>query len=140
MNIRARRMLPVVAVGAAGVCATSLTYAINPTDMSLFPPCPLNAIFGIDCPLCGGMRGTHALLNGDLAGAMDYNVALLLILPLVAAAFLWWAVRRWRGDHAEEVRVRWRGMNWIVVSALFALVLFGVVRNFVPYLGSGGAL
>lgn len=129
-----------VAVGAGGVLAATLTYAINPARVGLLPPCPLNALLGIDCPLCGGMRGTHALLHGDLVGAADHNIALFVILPLSVAAFAWWVVQRWRGSRAGVGRVHRMRMNRFVLPAVMALTLFGVVRNFVPYLGAGGAL
>ena len=38
----------------------------NPTDSGV-PICWSQAAFGIDCPLCGGLRCTNALLRGDLA-------------------------------------------------------------------------
>lgn len=140
MNQRSRRMRPVVVVGASGVLAATLTYAVNPVSVGFLPPCPLNSVFGVDCPLCGGMRGTHALLNGDVEAAADHNIALLVILPLLVAAFFGWASRRWRGNEHEPRRIPRIELNWIVVPVLVALAVFGVVRNFVPYLGSGGAL
>lgn len=133
-------MLPVLAVGASGIFAATATYAVDPTSVGFLPPCPLNALFGIDCPLCGGMRGTHALLHGDMAGAADHNIALFLIIPLFMGALIWWAVQRWSGSELGALRRdRW-GMGRFVVPILVLLTLFGVVRNFVPYLGSGGAL
>lgn len=140
MKDRTQRMLPVLAVGATGAIAATLTYAVSPASVGFLPPCPLNALFGIDCPLCGGMRGAHALLHGDLASAADHNIALFLIVPLLVAALTWWAVQRWYGGElGSQRRVRiW--MDRVAVPALLALALFGLVRNFVPYLGSGGAL
>lgn len=140
MKNRTQRMLPVLAVGATGVIATTLTYAVNPASVGFLPPCPLNALFGIDCPLCGGMRGTHALLHGDVAGAADHNIAIFLIIPLLVAAFTWWAVQRWYGRNSGLQRRARMWTDRVVIPALLALALFGLVRNFVPYLGSGGAL
>jgi hypothetical protein len=63
-----------------------------------------------------------------------------VILPLLLFAFARWVVQRWRGSDAGVHRGHRMRMNPIVLPALLALALFGVVRNFVPYLGSGGAL
>ena len=52
-------------------------------------------------------------------------------------AFAVWAYRSWTGrrpvgDIATQAR-RSRLMVWLLIGVL----IFGVVRNFVPYLGSG---
>ena len=48
---------------------------------ALYPPCPSKLLLGVDCPGCGGLRGTHDLLHGDVAGALDHN---LLLIPFLA--------------------------------------------------------
>ncbi|MCL2582424.1 MAG: DUF2752 domain-containing protein [Streptosporangiales bacterium] len=37
--------------------------------------CPVRAVFGIDCPGCGGTRAFAALAHGDLPGALRSNAA-----------------------------------------------------------------
>lgn len=56
---------------------------------SLFPPCPFKLLTGLNCPACGGLRMTHDLLHGDLAGAVVDNVFLLIGLPALALWVLW---------------------------------------------------
>ena len=50
--------------------------------------CPLRAWFGIDCPLCGGLRMTGSLLHGDLSAAVHYNVVAFAFLLLFSALAL----------------------------------------------------
>ena len=45
--------------------------------------CPFKAVFGVDCPGCGGSRMIGALLRGDPAAALGFNAfALLVGVPL----------------------------------------------------------
>jgi hypothetical protein len=87
--------------------------------------CPLHAATGLWCPFCGGLRCAAALAHGDLAAAASFNVAVLALLPVVAA---WWAVAAWSAAHGRLKplpRVDDRG--WLVVLAV--LVVFTVWRN-----------
>ncbi len=84
------------------------------------------SVFGVDCPFCGGLRATNALLRGNFGSALDHNVVLAVALPVVALMWVWWVVREWRGDGPPPVKVP----NWITVTAAILLVVFGIVRNF----------
>lgn len=92
-----RYVAPFVAsvVAAAGAAYTGLN---NPFRETLFPRCVLLQATGIACPACGATRATHLLLNGDIAGAFDYNALLVMLAPLALFALVrWWlgAARRW---------------------------------------------
>ena len=54
---------------------------VDPATRGIYPPCPSRLLLGVDCPGCGGLRGTHDLLHGDVAGALDHN---LLLIPFLA--------------------------------------------------------
>lgn len=81
-----------VAAGAFGVAAA------NAFGLPL-PPCPLRTFTGIPCPGCGAGRSISALLEGNVAAAIDHNVlvplALALIVWSVAVAVARRAGRRW---------------------------------------------
>ncbi|MFD2419995.1 DUF2752 domain-containing protein [Amycolatopsis pigmentata] len=51
--------------------------------------CPTRACFGIDCPLCGGLRMAGSLARGDLPAALHYNAVALGFLLLCL-----WSVTR----------------------------------------------
>jgi hypothetical protein len=85
---------------------------------SLFPPCPFKLLTGLNCPACGGLRMTHDLLHGNLAGAVVDNVFLLIGLPALALWVLW---RIKQGQRAFTLPA-------IVVVAV-AAIAWTVVRN-----------
>ena len=88
----------------------------------MLPACPLRALTGLDCPLCGATRATHALLRGDVLTALDFNALYVLALPILALL-----VVRWFRTGRVAVRSTWA---W----AAFAVVVgFGVVRNLPPF-------
>ena len=111
----------VVAAGGALVAAN------NPTSNPILPPCPLYALTGILCPGCGSTRATHALLNGDLIAAFDFNPLMVLAIPVIAFAFIrWWAIAFGR-DGSTRVELK---LPPQAIWALFALVMvFSVTRN-----------
>ena len=134
---RRRRLVPVVATGIAALVATMYVRNVDPNVPGHYPGCPSQLLLGVDCPGCGGMRGTYDLLHGDIAGMLDDNVLLVIAIPAAVIAFCVWLYRAWTGVHPpldidRQVR-RNRMWIWLLVGVL----VFGVIRNFVPYLGSG---
>jgi hypothetical protein len=57
--------------------------------------------------------------------------------PLVIILWLRWFLRSWRGRTPEVSYAQFRRRNLWMYGALSFVLVFGVVRNFVPYLGSG---
>lgn len=78
----------------------------------------------------------HALLNGDPLLALDHNLLLLVVLPLSIWMWAGWLVRSWRGVTPQVSVVGQRRRNLVAIAVLVVALTFGVVRNFVPYLGS----
>jgi len=91
------------------------------------PKCAFHIWTGWHCPGCGNTRATLALLRGDLAGAVEQNVALIIALPfLILGAVRTWI--RWvYPEHWKPLPFRWRwGYSLVLVGAV---VLFMVLRN-----------
>jgi len=66
---------------AAG--ATLLLYFfIEPKNGNL-PKCFFHELTGFYCPGCGVQRSFHALLNGHILTAIDYNLLFILFLPMI---------------------------------------------------------
>lgn len=133
---RARRMLAPVAATAASMGALAYLAAVDPNEPGHYPLCPTQAIFGVDCPGCGIMRGTHDLLVGDVPGALDHNILLVAFVPLTLVLWLGWLRRSWTGRTPAVSAVQFRRRNALLIVGLVLLLAFGVIRNLVPYLGS----
>ncbi len=130
------RLLPRV-VGLVGLGSlVGYLWALDPAKDGVWPPCPSRVLLGIDCPGCGGLRGTHDLLHGDVVGALDHNILLPFLLLMLAVPVALWMlplVGRAARSFEPPLRVYWVAMGLAAV--------FTVVRNLpVPalaFLGSG---
>lgn len=115
---------PLVVAGA-GLAAAAFVGLVDPHDTGIYPDCPSQRLFGVACPLCGGLRGTNDLVHGDL-GSMVATNALLPFLVLAAGwAWLAWTAGRvgWRWVPAfPDLGRRWRLLTTVIV-------VFTVVRN-----------
>ncbi len=134
---RARRMVAPLATVAGVGAGLAYLAAVNPNEPGHYPLCPTQGLFGIDCPGCGILRGTHDLVTGDLRGALDHNILLIALVPLAIVLWVRWAARAWRGRTEAVSVVQMKRRTTITVVVMVALLAFGVIRNFVPYLGSG---
>ena len=121
-----RRSVVGATAGAAAACL--VVGLVDPVKTPLTPPCPFRAITGWQCPFCGATRATHQLLHGHVASAFRLNALYLLALPLVAWAWLGWAVAAFGGPRLPTIRPSTR-LNWALGAVLVA---FTVVRN-LPY-------
>lgn len=130
-------MAPVVATGIAAIVGSGYLRSVDPHVPGHYPGCPSQWLLGVDCPGCGGMRGTYDLLHGDVMGMADDNVLLIVALPLAIVAFGIWAYRSWTGRRPAMDISRQTRQSRVWVGVLIGVLIFGVVRNFVPFLGSG---
>jgi len=132
-----RRLLAPVGVAALVVAGCTYLAIVDPNEPGHYPICPSRAIFGIDCPGCGGMRGINSLLHGDVAGAINHNLLLLIVVPLAVVFWVRWLLRAIQGRYPSVTARQFRFRNRILIISLVLMLAFGVVRNFVPYLESG---
>jgi hypothetical protein len=113
--------------GAIGV--TAYVGLVDPSTGGAYPLCPSRVLFGLDCPACGGLRGTHDLVRGDVAAALDHNLLLPLWLGLAAAAVAVWLLPL-AGRRAPALRPP----RWLLLGAAALAAAFTVLRN-VPVAG-----
>ncbi len=97
---------------------------------SRFPACGFHAVTGLWCPGCGLTRATHALLRGDVAGAISRNVFTPFVLTAIVLAWASWTltafgrpiVQRWRNENnAEGLNERSKtliGTRGVITAAL----------------------
>ncbi len=145
-----RILPPILGLGAV-LGAAGFIAQVNPSGSSVYPPCPTQLLFGVDCPGCGGLRCIHELMNGDLVAAADQNLLAVLVLPLILIAFAAVIARRFMGSADEppglfsntlgSLRTIGISINqrMLMLTLLIGTVVFTVVRNlsFVPFIGSG---
>ncbi len=134
---RARRLIAPLAAAAGVIAATGYIRFVDPNQPGHYPMCPTLALLGVDCPGCGGLRATHALANGDIAVAMDHNALFVALVPLLIGLWAVWVYRAWTGVTPARTLARDRVSRAAPIVILVIAMTFAVVRNFVPYLGSG---
>jgi len=113
---------PLVA-GAVVALATVALAVRDPHVAGSYGVCPLYALTGLWCPACGGLRATHDLAHGDLAGTWSMNPLWVLAVPVVIALWGRLVVRRAQG---RAVRA---APSWLAWATLAVVLLFGVLRN-----------
>ncbi len=112
-----------ICVFAAGV----VLFACDPASATIYPACPFHWLTGLYCPVCGSIRGMHALLHGHALEAMRCNALTIGTLAYAAIA----AVRRRTSGLLSPGLPRVRPFAW-----LSAAVAFTVVRNLPGVVGS----
>ena len=120
-----------LAVGGALVAYVGL---VDPSRGGLYPRCPSRLLFRVDCPFCGGLRGTHDLIHGHVARALDHNVLLpayLIVVAVMVGMYLMPLI----GRPTPQVRVP----RWAIATAAVVVLAFTIARNLpgFDYLASG---
>jgi hypothetical protein len=72
----------------------AIILSVSPFDP--VPPCPLRALAGIPCPLCGSTRGVIAAVHGHIGDALVLNPASIGVLILALLMVAGWRVERIR--------------------------------------------
>ena len=108
-----------------GVAAISALFAlkwINPESGGLLSSEPMvQRVFGLPCPFCGMTRGTHALMNADLARMWYLNMATLPVILVGVFTAVIWIIESARG----VVVARWEScMQWALKHWWLGAVLF----------------
>lgn len=116
---------------AATVPVLALLYFFKDARYSgFFPRCPFYSLTGLFCPGCGSQRSISSLLHGDIMQAINYNVLLVMSLPLlVYSAF----VSLSNVFRTKPVIQKIFYSPVFVKIVLVVVVLFGVLRNIPIY-------
>lgn len=111
-------------LGGAVAAGTAALALIDPRDSGV-PVCWSAGLFGIDCPLCGGLRCVNSLARGDWLTAADHNVVLAVALPLLVVGWALWMIAAVQRRPLRLPRVS----NWAWGTLICAVATFSVVRN-----------
>ena len=119
------RLRQPVLVGVAALGLAAGLHLRDPHVSGSWGLCPFHAVTGLWCPGCGGLRAIHDLTNGDVAAALSSNVLAVVLVAVLAVAWVGWVRRRQRGvlDRMLVLSPRWS------TAVLVTLVVFTVVRN-----------
>ncbi len=123
------------AAGALGVCV--LVSVVDPNVEGSLGVCPFRAVTGgLDCPGCGALRCLRAVTRGDVGRALDHNLLVVALLPLLLVALVSW----WRVETGRSRRV-WLPPLPVSVGLAIVTPVFWVLRNLPvgAWLGSGAA-
>lgn len=112
-------------LAAVGVGAVGMLAVVDPNQPGVYPSCPSLSLFGVLCPLCGGLRGVHALTQGDPVGMVSSNVFVPLVLVLGTWAWLSWALAVGGGPRLRPPEMSRR--TWAVIGVVAAV--YTVLRN-----------
>lgn len=77
----------ILGISLVVVTLIAVYYNFNPEMYNFFPECPFHKYLHLDCPGCGSQRAIHALLHGNIMTALDYNVLLVLSIPVLLVHF-----------------------------------------------------
>ena len=106
---------------AAG--AILLLYFFVEPKNGILPKCFFHELTGLYCPGCGVQRSFHALLNGHMITAIDYNLLFILFLPLIIFFILAFSLGR---KHPSTSFIYKPIFSFTVV---IVVVSFWVLRN-----------
>jgi len=121
--VKGKYWITVLLLGFGMVLGVLFFFA--PDQYSFYPRCLLHSLTGLQCPGCGGLRATHRLLHGDIAGAFRFNPLFVLLLPVFLALGGAYVVNRLTGQDCLPV---FRQPFWLWLL-LAAVVIFGIGRN-----------
>jgi len=122
MNSRVIRIsFLIIAAGAILL----LYFFVEPKN-GILPKCFFHELTGLFCPGCGVQRSFHALLNGYILTAIDYNLLFILLLPLIIYFILAFALGK---KHPSSSFIYKSAFSFAVV---IVVISFWVLRN-IPY-------
>lgn len=101
----------------------------DPEKVKIFPPCVFHSITGLYCPGCGMTRAIHALLNGEILKAVNFNPLFFLFLPLFFYMGTIQIKSLIKTGKITNIRINYHIIRLIVLI----VVLFWILRNINSY-------
>jgi hypothetical protein len=114
------------ALAVFALAAAAVLFTFDPAVTAWFPSCPLFALTGWLCPLCGSLRAGHALLHGHVGAAMAMNPLTTLTAAGALAALAHDGLRPARSSVVDRLVPLCFGVPGLALAAAF-----GVLRNFI---------
>jgi hypothetical protein len=64
----------------------------NPSVHKYYPDCIFKVITGLQCPGCGGLRGTHEIMHLNFTEAFSYNPLVFISTPVIIYVIIYFAL------------------------------------------------
>jgi hypothetical protein len=113
-----------VIIFVTAACILTL-YLLNPAEYTYYPTCYLYLLTGKLCPGCGGMRGMHQLLHGNLYEALKFNLMLILFIPFGVYYLLsQFSILFFNKSFPDLISIK-----YIFYPVLFVVILYWILRN-----------
>ncbi len=106
-----------------------LYYLFNPSQHSIFLPCPFKYATGYHCPGCGSQRAIHQLAHGNLAAAFGFNPLMVLSIPLIVYGL---GIKIWNYLFDTRHRVKLFYSSLFIYGYFGLVLVYWIVRN-IPY-------
>lgn len=127
---RQERIIKVIFVCTAVSAGALLYFFYDARYVAFLPRCPFYVLTGLYCPGCGSQRAISSLLHGEILSALQFNVLLIIFLPILAYS----AIITVLNVLTEK---QWKQLIFyspvFVKLVLVAVLAFAVLRN-IPFL------
>jgi hypothetical protein len=107
-----------------------LYFFFDARTTGIFPHCPFNSITGLYCPGCGSQRAVSALLHGEIGRALQFNILLVISLPLIIYSAIVYILNAFR---KKQVNQQIFYSPLFVKLFLVLVIAFGIGRNIPLY-------
>ena len=117
---------PHAALVGLALAGVGILFAFDPAVTAWFPSCPLFALTGWLCPLCGSLRAGHALLHGHVGVALALNPLTTVTAAASLAALAHDGLRPARPSFVDRLVPLCFSTPGLTLAAVF-----GVLRNII---------
>ena len=107
-----------------------LTYILLGSVFHIYIFCPINEFTGLHCPGCGITRMLLSILKLDFYQAFRYNPVLFVMFPF----FIFLLIDEIISEFKNKKSILKKIPNKYYYIFIFILILYGILRNIIPYL------
>ena len=98
---------------------------VSKIDEGIYPPCMLNAVFGLYCPGCGGSRAVKSLFQGKILTSLYYHPVVLYTVVIYAVFMISHILRYITKGRIKGIRFH----SWFLYVALIIIAVNCILKN-----------